>query len=329
VSNFYSGADLKRGVLQRIGELTDGTSSYEELAMRRINELYFNVIAGGNEFDVDLGEPWIWARAPQPLIITLVPPYQTGTVSVTNNSAAGSFSVAPTVSLKNQYLQILDTGNPEKYKIISHTANATAFTLDGPYNGSTGASSSFQVLMINYQIGNDTDILRLVEPFRVYKMTWDEDRNYQVYGLDPNSFDYNYPLGSIVQGMPNRFKIWKDEDKNIWAQMNEFLTEQSRMEVDYIPIPDELTDSDESIPLIPREFRTILEYGPTAMLMLEKGDGRAPSYIQLTQAKMKAMLKATRKEQSHLNSKSKGRLVPRPEFIRVRQRIQAFVKQTQ
>lgn len=328
MSQFYSGADLKRGVLQRCGELADGTSSYEASALKYINQLYFNIIAGSNEFELDLGDPWIWARAPQPIIITLQPPYNTGTVNLTQGSASCSFSVAPSTSMVNQFLHVTDQTNPEKYRITAHVASQTSFTIDGPYNGSTNAAALFEILILCYPLADDKTLLRLVEPFTVYKMTFDEDRNYQIYGLDPDSFSANYPLASIVQGVPNRFTTFKDSLGMNYARFNEYASELTRVEVPYIPIPAELTDDDNSIPLIPREFRIALEYGATALLMLDKGDSRSDKFIALATQKLKALQKAERKEISHTNWKSKGRLFARPEFMRVRQRIQSFIRQT-
>lgn len=335
MGQFYSGSDLKKGALLRAGEPTDGTSSYDSLALKYLNQIYFNIIAGSNEFDIDCGEPWVWARSRSPIILTLKAAFGTqalggnvggATVSVTTGSSSGIFSTAPTTSMAGQYLYVQDN-NPERYRILTHTASTTSFTLDGPYNGTTNAAANFLVLIIVYPIGSSENILRLVEPFRVYKMTFDEDRNYQIYGVDPNSFNMHYPLSSVVGGVPNRFMTFIDNDGNLSVRMNEFLTEDTRCEVDYIPVPAELTDSDTSIPLIPRAHRSLLEYGVTALLMLDKGDSRAATYVSMTQAGMKALVQATRKEQSHINSKSKGVLFPRQEYLRVRQRILAFVRQ--
>lgn len=228
--------------------------------------------------------------------------------------------------MKDQFLSV-DDDNPEKYRILAHTAGATSFTLDGPYNGSTNAAANFLVLRIVYPLGAEDTILRLVEPFRVYKMTFDEDRDYQIYGLDSSSFNSHFPLTTIVGGVPNRFYIFKNSTDQLCARFNEFVTEDTRCEVDYIPPPSELTDSDASIPILPRAFRPLLEYGAAAMVLIDKGDDRAPIYINLTQSKMKALVEASRKEMSHVNTKSKGVLFARQEFIRVRQRLMAFVRQ--
>lgn len=328
MSHFYSGADLKRGVLQRCGEPTDGTSQYDSVALKYINQIYFNILSGSNEFDVDCGEPWPWARALAPKILTLQPSYNSGTVSLTNGSAAGTFSTPPALSQVGQYLKLTDTSNPENYRIITHVAGAAAFTLDGPYLGSTNAAAGFEVKWIVYIIGTQDQILRLVEPFRVYWTTWDEDRNYQIYGLDANSFNKDYPISSMVGGVPTRFMTFIDDSGNLAVRFNESVSQQMRVEVDYIPEPQEIVDQDTSIPLIPRPFRSVLEYGASALLMTDKTDARAPQYITMTSAKLKALVEAYKKEQSQINSKSKGVIQVRQEYIRVRQRLREFIKQS-
>lgn len=328
MSLFYSGADLKRGSLQRAGEPTDGSSQYDAVAMKYINQIHFNIISGANEFDVDCGEPWAWARAKTPLILTLQPTYTTGTVSVANGSTAGTFSTPPILSAVGQYLKIDDTNNPELYRIIAHTASASSFTLDGPYNGSTNATAHFFVKWIVYELGSQDKFLRLVEPMRVYFMTWDEDRNYQIYGLDANSFNRDYPLSVLVGGVPTRFMTFINDAGNLAVRMNETVGQKMRAELDYIPEPDEITDSDSSIPLIPRPYRSVLEYGATTMLMADKADARMAQYSAMTTAKMKALVESVKREQSHINSKSKGALQVRQEQMRVRQRLREFIRQT-
>lgn len=328
MSQFYSGADLKRGVLQRCGEPTDGTSQYDAVALKYINQIYFNVISGSNEFDVDCGEPWPWARANAPMILTLQATYNTGSVALTNGSTLGVFSSPPALSAMGQYIHTSDDNNPEHYRIISHIGGNDEFTLDGPYNGVTNSAANFFVDWIVYELGSQDKILRLVEPFRVYFMTWDEDRNYQIYGLDANSFNKDYPLSIMVGGVPTRFMTFINDAGNLAVRFNETVGQQMRVEVDYIPMPAEITDSDTSIPLIPRPFRAVLEYGASSLLLTDKTDGRAQQYFQLTTAKLKALVEAFKKEQSHVNSKSKGAIQVRQEFLRVRQRLREFIKQT-
>lgn len=327
MGQFYSGADLKKAALQRAGEPTDGTSQYDALAMSYVNELYFDIIAGSNEFDVDTGDVWIWAKAPSSLILTLQPEYITGTISVIQGSVAVSFSVAPATSMVNQYLAIDDGSNSERYQIVSHTATQKSFTLDGPYNGSTNATTNFRILQIVYPLLPEKQIMRLVEPMRGYKTSFDEDLNYQCYGIDSSSFNKDYPLASIVSGVPTRFFWFKDDDDIIQVRFNQVPSELTRFEVDYIPMPDEITDSDQSVPVIPRPFRVALVYGAAYHLLQDKNDDRAPTYFQMAKNKIMALREAARKEQSHVNTKSKGVIFARQEFIRVRQRLQLFVRQ--
>lgn len=327
MGQFYSGADLKRGALQRAGEPTDGSSAYDALCMKYINELYFDILAGSSEFDVDTGDAWLWAKSPDPIILTLQPEYTDGTVSVTQNSTAGSFSIAPITSMAGQYLAVDDGSNSERYRILTHVAGAQAFVLDGPYTAVTNSLASFRVLQIVYPIKNERELMRLVEPFRVYKTTFDEDRNYQIYGLDSSSFNRDYPLAAIVSGMPNRFFHFKDDNDVISVRFNMVPSELTRVEIDWVPMMDELIDSDSSVPIIPRSFRKILEYGATFFIMTDKNDDRAEKYFALTKAKLLAMREHSRKEQSQINTKSKGYVFARQENIRVRQRLQLFVRQ--
>ena len=96
--------ELKISILERAGEKTDGTSSYDSRALKYINNLHQDLIAGGNEFGIDTDEPWIWAQSKRPLVLTLIPAFETGTVTMTLDSRDGTYSSAPTDSHAGRFL---------------------------------------------------------------------------------------------------------------------------------------------------------------------------------------------------------------------------------
>ena len=86
MAQFRTTADLLDSILRRSGEVTDGTSDLESDALEYLNRIHHTVIAGGNEFDVEVDEPWVWARAKRPMILELQPAFDTDTVSLTQGS---------------------------------------------------------------------------------------------------------------------------------------------------------------------------------------------------------------------------------------------------
>lgn len=156
MANYRSTRDLKVEVLKKCGELTDGTSDYDSDVLTYINNCYQGVLSGGNEFGVDCGEPWAWALAPKPLVLTLQPAYTTGTVTVTNNSLACTFSNPPTTSMVGRFLKV--ESRPEYFAITTHIAGQAAFNIDQPYTEASG-TQLFKAIQLDYLLSDDTIVI--------------------------------------------------------------------------------------------------------------------------------------------------------------------------
>lgn len=70
------------------------------------------------------------------------------------------------------------------------------------------------------------------------------------------------------------------------------------------------THSIASVPRVPLGYRDILYLYAAYYIMLDKSDDRAASYLQMAQAKLQALVSATRRDQ-RIKSKNRGRLIPR------------------
>lgn len=238
MANFTTVFDLSQSALNRAGELSDGTSPYQAKAIEYLNQINLAIMAGGNEFDVELGEPWSWAKSQYPGVIQLEVPYETGTVSLTFGSTSGSFSVAPTPSLAGWYLKMTD--RPEFFRIATHVAGATAFTLDAAYTDTTGGTLSFRAVKLDYELPDG--ILRLIGPLKVYRgQSFDGDEEGAIYGIDESSFNRRYPLHLIEDGVPTYY--CENNESNSGKKrirINKIVDVATRVEVDYIPFPVDL-----------------------------------------------------------------------------------------
>lgn len=323
MANSASSSDLLKGALEDAGELSNGNSKYHEYALEKLNESYLAVLAGSNEFNVDCGEPWSWARNTTPKTLVLQPQYTTGTVGLTNGSAAGTFSSAPSSSLgsfKNHYIKISDRSS--YYQIIAHTAGATSFTLDRAYIEATGATLAFETFPISYNLGSK--ILRLVEPFRVYG-EWStnliddaDDSRGKIFGVELNRFRLDWPITRVKAGVPNRFATSRRSDQEWWVEVNGFPASATKVDIDYIEIPVGLTQSDTEYPIIPREFRKVLRYMTAHFVAIKKENADMAKYFfDLSSQTLKAMVKAELKNTTH-TGKNKGRLIARQEQLNTR-----------
>jgi hypothetical protein len=317
LANSTSTRDLKSGALHRCGELTDGTSDYDEKAIEYLNRLHLALLAGGSEFGLELGEPWAWAKNKYPGVINLEAPYSTGTITLVQDSDAGTFSTPPTESAQNWYLKV--DGFPEYFRILSHLGSAPSFNLDGEFTEASG-TYSYSILKVDYDL--DIDILRLIGPMRVYRnQRLEGNEEGLINGTSGIAFARDWPLHRIQPGVPTVFtQIGKDTDSTVTVRFNRIVSETTRVEYDYISIPLDLTDSDISIPMVPREHRSALEFGATHYLMMDKNDPRAADYESKAKLAFEALIQANKKEMSHI-SLNKGKLFPRADQLRVNRRF--------
>lgn len=153
---FRNAQDIKRDALSRAGELTDGTSDYDSDALKYINDAYHGLFAGGSEFGVDIDEMWAWAKSKYPVILTLDPAEETGTITLVLGSRDGTFSIAHATSQVGRYLKI--DNRDEYFKIVAHAPGATAFELDQAYTEASG-TFNFKSIPLDYELSQDVIII--------------------------------------------------------------------------------------------------------------------------------------------------------------------------
>lgn len=162
MAQFRTTADIVDLALRNSGEVTNGNSSYETQCLDYLNRVHMAIVSGGTipvgkDATVDIDEVWPWAKARRPISLELLPSYDTGTMTLTLDSEAGTFSVAPSYSVAGWYLRV--SGREGIYRIASHTASATAFELDVTYPNATGSGLSFEVFKLDYDIIQDLIVI--------------------------------------------------------------------------------------------------------------------------------------------------------------------------
>lgn len=155
MAQFRTTADVLDLALANAGEVTNGNSSYETQLLNYLNKVHLTLISGGTipilkDQTVEIDEVWPWSKARSPLILELQPKYTTGTVAFIQGSEAGTFSAAPAASLKGYHITV--QGKDEWFKIVSHTAGATAFEIDGAYSDTTESGLNFTAVKLDYDL---------------------------------------------------------------------------------------------------------------------------------------------------------------------------------
>lgn len=137
-------SDIQTRVMNSLRIPTSTTAEATKVAAL-VNEVYRDIYA---KYD------WYWLVKRE--VITTSDDIATGTLSVTNASTAITFSSAPTPSVAGR--KLLVTGNTDSgavYRVASHTAAATAATLDDEYTGDTNTAAAYRVFHDTYDLASD------------------------------------------------------------------------------------------------------------------------------------------------------------------------------
>lgn len=101
----------------------------------------------------------------------------TGTLTVTNGSRSITFSSAPTRSVTGYWITI--AGKEERYKIKSHTAGATAATLETNFLGSSSSSATYKLWSDRVALPADCkEVIQVSHDFHPYPI---ENRGYLAF----------------------------------------------------------------------------------------------------------------------------------------------------
>lgn len=123
MSQFRNTADVLDEILQEAGEPTNGNSLYETAAVIAANHVHHAIIGGGNIFNVNVDEPWVWARSKLPIIFDLQPGV-TAQATLTNGNVSISFTPTPTTNYSGWYAQVLNESTV--YRIANHDSAGTS-----------------------------------------------------------------------------------------------------------------------------------------------------------------------------------------------------------
>lgn len=304
---FKTAADLLKGALRKAGEVTNGNSRLHADALNLLNQAYIDVLSGSSRFDLEFGQPWSWAIEEVPLSIVLKTPFQSGEVVLTQNSTAGSFSSPPSESMAGRHLKV--TGRSEYYVIDSHTAGSASFTLQVAFIGTSG-NYEFSARKLVYDLGDE--VLRLAGPIENSNSVG-VDGGYKIYHTDIRNFKEDYPVSRVESGMPTKFTKISEKDDSYKIQFNKYLTsEDALVTVPYIKKPEALLDNAGSVPIVPIQHRTVLEYMAASDILfnLKKDPGQGSIMLNLAKQGLRAMIEDENR-QNRVSGNNRGRLIPR------------------
>lgn len=243
---------MKIGVLKKIGEMIDGSSTYEQngTVLDYLQKANLRVLAGGNEFIRELSKPWPWAIQPTPIYITLQPANTSIAIGVTAQSTTCTLSSAPLdwngnqISIQGWWVNI--TGYPEWFKIAAHVAGQTTATLDMGWTDVTLASAGCTIVQLEYMIQDQANngIMRLAQSLKVYRpQDLLGDQEYSIYLADEAEMLREFPIARMRCVPPVRFAITQKTPQGVTLRFNSYPQYATRVEVRFIANPVPLLDT--------------------------------------------------------------------------------------
>lgn len=278
---YTSGRELKEDVLFRASEPTSG-SAWNAKVMDYLNRVYSQLLTGASEFTPEFIDDWWWHRAKTAL--TLEPVYSTGTIDITGGAGTGTFSVAPVSSLLNYRLRIADT--PEVYKILSHTAGATAFLLDSFYVGATAPTATFKAMKTDYTVPSMVAALSPIVSFR---------HPFTIPGMTQEAMEKAFPIATLDEGLPKAFSLI-DPTTLRFSHGGFPDGEKTRLEINFKALVTALTDNLTSLPIVPAQWRHVLSDMALVYLLMDKNDDRVGNAASQARLVMAAMFKENRRQ---------------------------------
>lgn len=270
-----SGRDLKQDVLFRASENITGSSGWDSKVLDYLNRVYNALAMGSSEYLPEHVSDWWWMREKASLI--LEPIYQEGSVSVTQGNASIVFSDTIIADKTGWKFKVDD--HPDIFTLSAHGAGNTTAVLDTVYTGPTG-SKSYKLMKDTYT--TSTSVAGLISPMIAYRDVS------KIMGMSPERMDSLYPPYKLSPGTPEAFSL---QGEQLVRFSHGGRIDGQSMKIDYTfkPLITSITDSTDSIPLVPIQFRHVLADMALVYLLIDKNDNRANSLITSSRAIATAM----------------------------------------
>lgn len=305
MANLRTVDDIKEDVLFRMSEPTDGTSDFDSRVIPLLNRAYRVIWTGGQEFDPEINEKWLWLLATTRTAIGLEPLYAEGTVAVTKGNTTVTLSSEPPQTFTSGWHFRVDD-HPVIFRVSAHTLASLPFTLDLGYTGDTASAASYKLFKLEYPLA--TQILYLMGPMFVYQ----GGRN-EIHGMDESAMHREWPLKDVQKGVPRNFAQIKQNP--VVVRFSHYAGPSSddsiRVDYNYIRIEPDLA-SGSSEPAIPIQYRSVLADTTLFYLLKEKQDSEAEAMGLQARQGLRAMAIDNRYRLS-LFTRELGRIYPRPD----------------
>ena len=304
MSYFTTGLDLKIDALDMAGEPTEAAfaGEFEDLAYPFLTVVERAIVSGGT-FGSSMLEPadWFWARAWPRGSLQMVQPYNAdGLLSATFTANSRIVMVttggSPLPDLTGYRLMRPDVPARHMIESVLDTVATPHIRLLEPWTGDTDVTDNWLCYPDTYELPQD--FVRGLSPLFLYSFpanlpsstTIDVVEAVDLERMYPQTFPWGGSASATTVGSGTPVLAARVTDRRI--RFSHFLNTPAspfpvQAEFEYIRRPPVIAEG--TIPMIPIQHRRILSYGAAYLILNEKGDSTAPSYLAMFLAQWKAM----------------------------------------
>lgn len=309
MANLRTSTDILFDALWRAGEAQGSNSEYYSQAVVYLNRAYQSICSGGSELDPNVDETWWWLRKPTPGVLTLLPSFNTATVSVIQNNTLIEYSAPPTdppgtpLSLQGWFFSV--TGdNGDIYRIAQHVQGSEFATLDSAYTYNTNTAAPQRTMKFQYALASD--LKSVVGRMRAYQ----QNRYFIDYAeLDP--MRTQFPVPTSPTGVPILFSMVGEQTAEFSHYPGDEPTDIMRVEYDYTFIPPDLVDDGGvTSPLMPFQYNRILSDWTAYLILADKDDQKSMGFFNSAKSLLNAMSREHRRRAAQASNLT-GKIMPR------------------
>ncbi len=157
-------------------------------------------------------------------------------------------------------------------------------------------------------------IARISKPISIYKggVSYSAPQAVnKIFMIDDNTFLREFPINRLEVAIPDKFCPIEQNQDGLWSlRFNASVLEETRIEINYIPVARALVDNVNSIPLVPGAFSDFLVYGAAHFIQVDKSDSKAQDSLNKAISQLNALI-AFNRQGSQIAGNNFGKMTPR------------------
>jgi hypothetical protein len=248
-----------------------------------LNQAHLDVVNGGGLLNTTgagtqktSARQWSWLPTTEEILE--VPPYEEGTITITNGSASATLDSSPADSKTGWYLYF----DNSVYKVSAHTAATATVTLDSDCASESG-DFQYKLYKLDFTLSTASVMRLFDEPFRMSP----SPEQIQVVSADSISdFErYRSPRHALLE----RVSVDFSTADAVSVQLSTIYNKTQRIKFKFVTTPADL-DPAGTNPILPARHRKLLAHYAAFMHLEKRDDSRAQAQLAIARQQFEALV---------------------------------------